>query len=183
MLSNRMRLNLKKIKIAFENLKFLGHILTPDEILPDPTKVQAIQQLQPPKTLTELRSFLGMVNYLSQFVTSSAHVLKPLYDLTKGFKGKKKNSPVTMTKEAIDAIDSMKKLLADPSVGRAYFDPECALEICTDASGYAIGGIIYLATMGHSPFNVQTKRQTHFRSYESCCRSPVTVCQPRRLWR
>ena len=137
-----MKLNKDKVKIAFEKLMFLGHILTQDEILPDPGKVKVILELEVPQTLCELRSCLGMINYLSHFIEGSAKILQPMYQLTKGCKGKSKNVPITFTREAMAAFETIKKVLTDEKLGRAYFDPDCDLEIHTDASGYAIGGVV-----------------------------------------
>ena len=41
---------------------WLGHIIRPSDILPNPEKIAPILKLESPKTITELRSFIGMVN-------------------------------------------------------------------------------------------------------------------------
>ncbi|KAE8539879.1 hypothetical protein D1P53_003817 [Cryptococcus gattii VGV] len=47
---------------------FLGHIIHPGQILPDPTKIACIEQFPPPTTPKALHSFLGLLNYLHDFV-------------------------------------------------------------------------------------------------------------------
>ena len=51
--------------------------------MPDPKKVQAIKQMQAPSTKQELQSFIGMVNYLSQFVPSMSDLTTPIRKLLK----------------------------------------------------------------------------------------------------
>ena len=51
-----------------QRLPFLGHIISPQGIAPDPQKIEAVQKIQPPKNVTQLRSFLGLVGYYRQFI-------------------------------------------------------------------------------------------------------------------
>ncbi|XP_064488339.1 uncharacterized protein LOC135400436 [Ornithodoros turicata] len=70
---------LSKDKCVFgvQRAKFLGHIIDEEGIHPDDTKVKAIQDMKPPTSLTELKSFLGMVNYLGKFIPHLADILQP----------------------------------------------------------------------------------------------------------
>jgi hypothetical protein len=58
-----LQVNLPKSKIAVTELEYLGYWLTPKGIRPMANKVEAIKNLQAPKTVKQVRSFLGMVNY------------------------------------------------------------------------------------------------------------------------
>ena len=58
-------------------------ILTESGIKPDPKKVEAIHNWPTPKNITELLSFLGSVNYLSQFIPELSHLRKPLQTFVK----------------------------------------------------------------------------------------------------
>ena len=53
-----------------EELKYLGFIFTRDGIRSDPKKIEAIQSLVQPKNRRELRSFLGICNYLRKGLAS-----------------------------------------------------------------------------------------------------------------
>ena len=64
-----------------QRLPFLGHIVTPQGIAPDSSKVDAVQKLLPPKTVTQLRSFLGLAGYYRRFIQSFSEKAKPLYKL------------------------------------------------------------------------------------------------------
>ncbi|KAF9762486.1 Retrovirus-related Pol polyprotein from transposon opus [Nosema granulosis] len=65
-----------------KEIKILGSVVSNDKITPDPDKVKAIKELPPPRTVREMRSFLGVTNYCREY----AITLKPLFDLLKGSK-------------------------------------------------------------------------------------------------
>ena len=65
------KLNKDKFVFKKQKLKYCGHILTSEGILPDPAKVEAITQMPRPRGKTEVRRPLGMINYLGKFFTSA----------------------------------------------------------------------------------------------------------------
>ena len=62
--ANRLKLNAKKLQFKSNDCKFFGHKLTLEGLKVDESKIEAIVKMSPPKTETDLKSFLGMVNYL-----------------------------------------------------------------------------------------------------------------------
>lgn len=60
-------LNVNKCQFGVTRVKFLGHIID-QGIHPDEAKVEAVKQMKTPSNVTELKSFLGMVNYLGKFI-------------------------------------------------------------------------------------------------------------------
>ena len=77
------KLNKDKFVFKQQKLKYCGHILTSEGILPDPTKVEAITQMPRPRSKTEVRRLLGMINYLGKFLPQLSDVSEPLRNLTK----------------------------------------------------------------------------------------------------
>ena len=55
-------LNKNKCEFKKESLLFLGHKFDKNGISADPNKIVAVLKMDTPKTCTELRRFLGMVN-------------------------------------------------------------------------------------------------------------------------
>ena len=78
-----LHLNPDKIKINCKSVSFFGMVLTADGIKPDPKKVETIKKWPIPQNVTELQSFLGSVNYLSQFIAGLSQLRKPLQALVK----------------------------------------------------------------------------------------------------
>jgi hypothetical protein len=50
------------------SVEYLGHIIDKNSLHPSPSKVQAIKQVPQPTNVTELKSFLGLVNYYHKFL-------------------------------------------------------------------------------------------------------------------
>ena len=70
--------NEKKCIIHCTIAPFFGELVSRKGVKPDPTKLEAIQNLQLPRTKHELQSFLGMINYISKYTPGAAQVCKPL---------------------------------------------------------------------------------------------------------
>ncbi|KAD6454523.1 hypothetical protein E3N88_09229 [Mikania micrantha] len=79
------KLYAKFSKCAFwlREVQFLGHVVCADGILVDPSKVQAVMKWSPPKTPTEIRSFLGLAGYYRRFIQDFARIASPLTKLTR----------------------------------------------------------------------------------------------------
>ena len=64
-------LTLKKSKcVTAESVEYLGHVIDKNGLHPSPSKVQTIKQVLPPTNVTELKSFLGLVNYYHMFLSN-----------------------------------------------------------------------------------------------------------------
>ena len=75
---------LSKCEFFKDELKFLGHVVSTDGIKPDPAKVQVVTDWPRPRSVYEIRSFLGLANYFRRFIRSYAKIASPLTDLLKG---------------------------------------------------------------------------------------------------
>ena len=75
-------MNPSKCAFGVSSRKFLGFLVHHKGIDFDPTKAKAIVALSPPKTLKELRSFVGKVCYLRRFILGLVEILKPLVEQT-----------------------------------------------------------------------------------------------------
>ena len=73
-----LKLNGQKCTYFKKEIKFLGHIISPDGVKPDQEKVEAIKNMPEPTSVPELRKFLGMVQYLGRNIDNLATILKPL---------------------------------------------------------------------------------------------------------
>ena len=73
-----LTLGLEKCEFNQPSVKFLGQMVDRNGIRPDPDKVKAIQEMPPPRNVSELQRFLGMINQQSKFSPSLAENTKPL---------------------------------------------------------------------------------------------------------
>ena len=78
-----LKLNPKKCEFGLTEIPVLGHVVSAKDIQPDPGKTKAIQKAPPPANVTELRSFLGVCGYVSQFIPSYVNLVEPLRRLTR----------------------------------------------------------------------------------------------------
>lgn len=66
---NGMEVNQKKCEIGVQELEFLGHTISNKGITAAASKVEAIKSFRRPESIAELQSFLGLVNYVSKFIS------------------------------------------------------------------------------------------------------------------
>lgn len=142
--SHGLKLEPTKCVLFRSEVKFLGHILTPDGVRTDPEKVAAIRDWPTPLTLRGLRQFTGLAAYYRRFVKHFAAIAKPLYRLIgdaarEGKKQKRLGDSWTMEHE--QAFQRLKQCLSTaPTLGYPIFSLPFILE--TDASGKGLGAIL-----------------------------------------
>jgi hypothetical protein len=78
-----LKVNLKKCVFGSQNVAYLGFQLTPQGILPGTDKLKAVRDAVPPKTVHQVRQFLGLVNFFRNHVRNFAQISAPLTHLTK----------------------------------------------------------------------------------------------------
>ena len=72
---------LKKCYFWLKEVSFLGHIVFDEGIRVYPTKIEAVVNWKPPRTVTEVRSFLGLAGYYRIFVKRFSVIASPLTKL------------------------------------------------------------------------------------------------------
>jgi hypothetical protein len=66
-----------------EEVTFLGHALSAKKVVIDPSKIEAVSKWQSPKSVTEIRSFLGLARYYRRFIENFSKIAKPMIELLK----------------------------------------------------------------------------------------------------
>lgn len=143
-----MRLRLFKLKanrtkciFVRPKIRYLGHLLTPHGIQPDPAKVAAITDMLPPKNVKQLLTFIQTASWFRKFIPGYANLTKPLSDLTR------KNAPWKWEAREVEAFEEVKRLLTCAPILRQA-DHQAPFIVRTDASSYAIGAALL---QGESP--------------------------------
>lgn len=131
-----LKVQLDKSEFLRKEVAFLGHVITPDGIKPNPSKIKAVQDYPLPKTIKEIRSFLGLVGYYRRFIQNFAKVVQPFTKrLKKGIKIDL-NDP-----DYLQAFHQCKELLTNAPI-LIYPDFEKTFHVTTDASGVSLGGVL-----------------------------------------
>ena len=128
-------LNSEKCEFSKNRLTFLGHVIDSKGISPDPSKTAAITNMDPPKSVTELRRFLGMINQLGKFTPNIAELSHPLRELLSV-----KRAWLWGPSQA-EAFSKLKQELTSPQT-LALYDPAADTLISADASSHGLGAVL-----------------------------------------
>lgn len=134
-----MVINVSKCVFGAPAVKFLGFNVSAAGIKPLKDKVEAIKQFPLPKTVKELRRFLGMLNFYRKFIPDAARIQAPLNALlTDSVKG---SHPVTIEGDTLLAFEKSKESLCQATL-LAHPDLDAKIALVTDASDTAIGAVL-----------------------------------------
>ena len=133
------RANLKlaaaKCHLARREVSFLGYKVTPEGLEPKPKLMEAIDKLTPPTSVTEVRSFLGLVGYYRRFIKRFSDKAAPFNALLH------KEKEWSWTPQCQEAFDLLKREISRKPVS-AYPDFNKPFRLYTDASNLGLGAIL-----------------------------------------
>ena len=130
-----LRVKRSKCNFCQPAVEYLGHQVDADGLHTLPSKVAAIVQAPEPENEQQLRSFLGLLNYYSKFISDLATILHPLNQLLR------KEVRWEWTRECAEAFQRAKDSLVSSQV-LAHYDPKLPIKLAADASAYGIGAVI-----------------------------------------
>lgn len=127
----------KRSKCLFcaQEVEYLGHVLTPFGVKVDPRKVAAIRDWPPPTNVSQLRGFLGMIQYYDAFIDHFADHAFPLTELLK------KDTPWTWEGPQIQAFSTLQDLVSSPPC-LLMPDLNKPFVLHVDASNFALGAVL-----------------------------------------
>ena len=130
-------IRLKKDKCAFmlAAVEYLGHEITEAGLKPAVDKVRALVEAPVPKDVSQLRSFLGLVNYYTKFMPNQSSALAPLNQLLQ--KSRKWSWGSAQSK----AFQAAKEALTSAMV-LTHYNPDLDLVLDCDASPYGVGAVL-----------------------------------------
>ena len=130
-----LRANRQKCSFLQPKIDYCGHEVSEDGLHKMPAKVDAIQQAPVPENVSQLRSFLGLVNYYARFLPNLSTTLHPLNALLQ------KGTAWRWTAACHQAFDKVKGQIASDLV-LTHFNPALPLRLASDASPYGIGAVM-----------------------------------------
>ena len=130
-----LKLGADKCMFAAKKVNYLGHRVAEEGLLPDSSLLAAIREIPPPKTSTEVRSFLGLAGYYRRYVKGFAAIAAPLHALTR------KDAVFHWSENCQTAFDRLKTLLTTSPI-TAFPDFSQAFRLYTDASTAGLGAIL-----------------------------------------
>lgn len=130
-----VKVNAKKCSFFQQRVTYLGHEIDKHGLHPTAEKVEAIRKAPRPTNVTQLKAFLGLINYYGKFLPNLASILEPLHNLLR------KETTWHWSRECNHAFERCKELLTDNSVLQLY-DVKKEIWITCDASDYGLGAVL-----------------------------------------
>ena len=178
-----LTLNKGKCEFNRDSIDFYGFTFGQGGVSPDAKKVDAIRKMKVPTTAKEVRSFLGLTNYVSRFIPQYSDMTKPLRDLTK------KETQWEWTDVHDKAFQKLKDVLTETPKTMRYFDPKAQTEVIVDASPYGVGAILTQRSAGEDDNHVVayasralTDTETRYSQTEREALAVVWACEHYHLY-
>ena len=130
-----IHLKASKCFVGMYKIDFLGFVVSGDGIHPQDSKVKVINYFKPPRTVRQLRRFLGIMSYYRNSINNFSTLAAPLNSLLK------KNSLYQWTKQCDIAFNKLKEALTNDVV-LTHPDMSKPFVIFTDASNYGVGAVL-----------------------------------------
>ena len=127
-----LRLNRDKCQWCLKEITYLGYRVTADGIYPTNEKIKAILNAPPPKNITQLQAFLGLLNFYRSFIPNASSVLESLNKLLR------KDVEWHWEDEQNKAFNESKSILLNSDC-LVHYDPRLPIVVSADSSSYGLG--------------------------------------------
>ena len=170
---NRFYAKASKCQFFQRTIEYLGHLVSANGVQADPAKIRSMVDWPTPRTVKQLRGFLGLTGYYRRFVAQYATITAPLTDLLKRDK-------FDWTTAATTAFDNLKRAMTTTPVLRLPdFSKDFVIE--TDASNVGIGGV--LMQEGHPLAFFSKKLGPRFKGASAYTREMRAIIEAVAKWR
>ena len=130
-----MRLKQSKCKFLLSEVEYLGHKITKNGLKPSDAKLEAVSKAPVPKNVSELKAFLGLVNYYGKFLSHLSTTLSPLHNLLQ------KGTRFQWKEQHQKAFDTVRSQLISSEL-LVHYDSDLELVLSCDASPYGVGAVL-----------------------------------------
>lgn len=136
-----LKLQPDKCEFLRKEVTYLGHVISETGVKPDPKKIEAVREFPRPRNHKNIKQFLGLAGYYRKFIPDFSKTAKPLTTLLK------KDEPFIWSENQENAFTTLRDLLCTEPLLQ-YPDFTQPFVVTTDASGYAVGGILSQGPIG-----------------------------------
>ena len=152
--SLRLKFNLEKSIFGVDSITHVGFIVNKDGVQVDPQRIEALQEIEVPKSMKAVQSVLGVWNYIRNFIPNFSTRALPLTNLVGS---KKKAKAFAWTQECQAAFEDLKAATLDTTL-LANVDYTKQIFIRCDSSQFGAGAVL---------FQYDTQGREHPISYAS----------------
>ncbi|KAA3473725.1 Retrovirus-related Pol polyprotein from transposon 17.6 [Gossypium australe] len=99
-----------KCEFWLREVAFLGHVVSAEGIRVDPRKIEAVLDWKPPRSVAEIRSFLGLAGYYRRFVEGFSLIAAPLTKLLR------KGVPFVWSEKQPESFEKLRKILTEAPI-------------------------------------------------------------------
>ncbi|XP_052758219.1 uncharacterized protein K02A2.6-like [Galleria mellonella] len=138
---NNVLLNKEKCIFKQSKIEFLGHELTPGGIKPLDKYVKTIESFREPKSVEEVQSFLGLVNYIGKWIPNLATITEPIREILRYKLSKHADITEFWKEKQIYAFATLKQILTNLHT-LGFYDPHDKTQVIADASPVGLGAVL-----------------------------------------
>lgn len=140
----KLTLNKDKCEFGMDKVTFMEHMLSKNGIGPTSNRAKDLVNAAEPKNASEVKSFLGLLNFSARYIPNLATISEPLRKLTR------KNEQFCWGKEQQDSFQKLKQSLGEKDP-RGYFGLNAEkTQLITDASNVGLGAVLVQQNRGQT---------------------------------
>jgi hypothetical protein len=170
-----LKCSLKKCQFAMPEIKYLGHVISRQGTSPDPDKISAVKNFPTPKSVEEVRRFVGLAGYYRRFIPNFSTIASPLTQLFK------KDGVFLWTEDCQKAFETLREhLISSPIL--AFPDFSLPFKLVGDASLVGVGSALVQSQNGREVVIGYTSRtlnkaERNYSTTERECLAIINGCR------
>nr|BAH80025.1 putative retrotransposon protein [Oryza sativa Indica Group] len=163
-----------KCEFWLSEVKFLGHVISSGGVAVDPSNVESVLSWKQPKTVSEVRSFLGLAGYYRRFIENFSKIARPMTRLLQ------KDGKYKWTEDCERSFQELKKRLVSAPV-LILPDSRKDFQVYCDASRHGLGCV--LMQEGKVVAYASRQLRPHENNYPTHDLELAAVVHALKIWR
>ncbi|KAA0052401.1 pol protein [Cucumis melo var. makuwa] len=172
--ANKLYAKFSKCEFWLKKVTFLGHVVSSEGVSVDPAKIETVTNWPRPSTVSEIRSFLGLVDYYRRFVEDFSRIASPMTQLTR------KGTPFVWSPACDSSFQELKQKLVTAPV-LTVPDGSRSFVIYSDASKKGLDCV--LMQQGKVVAYASRQLKSHEQNYPTHDLELAAVVFALKIWR